>query len=254
MNDELLESIRRYTCKHKQALSRICEPLNAHLGISYFTYYFIEADGHFGTLSNQPDFLEYYYYSHKHIANPYMSHPDAFRNGYTLTPCAYDPDNHQDLIQKHAGDHLFMNLNKTPGKVEGFLFARANLKSDAYPEFVNNLDLLNKFARYFKREAAPFLGKLYAEDFNIKNDRGDAFFETTPSLALSSADHVEENFFKDIYGLSPQEIRCVHLFQKGHSAQATAAMMKLSRRTVEGYFESVKNKLGCSSKWELLDI
>ena len=59
---------------------------------------------------------------------------------------------------------------------------------------------------------------------------------------------------KEIYGLSPQEQRCLELFKKGHSAQATAVIMGLSRRTIETYFNIIKEKLNCNSKWDLLNL
>lgn len=254
MADELVDSVRRYTCKHKATITKICAPLKIHLGITYFTYYFIEKDGRFGTISNQPEFIEYYYASNKHLHNPYMSHPDSFCSGYTLAPCAYDPETRADLLEKFEGDHLFMMLKKGVGKVEGFLFATPGLKKSDSSLFINHLDLLNKFSKYFKREAAPLLGNLRADGFNMLTERKEAFLEVVPSLELSSEGNAYNAFLKVIYGLSRQEQRSLELFQQGHSAQATAALMNLSKRTVETYYENIKRKMRMNSKWDLLDL
>ena len=38
------------------------------------------------------------------------------------------------------------------------------------------------------------------------------------------------------------------IYLEGRSAQSTAAILGLSRRTVEHYFENIKVKLNCRSK------
>ncbi len=55
----------------------------------------------------------------------------------------------------------------------------------------------------------------------------------------------------DIY-LSKRETECVTLLAKGNTAKEIAAQLNLSPRTIEHYIENVKNKLGVSTKSELL--
>jgi DNA-binding CsgD family transcriptional regulator len=59
-------------------------------------------------------------------------------------------------------------------------------------------------------------------------------------------------FLKTTMAISPQEEKCLELYQQGHSAQSTAAILGLSLRTVESYFENIKYKLQCNSKRDLL--
>ncbi|HSX26786.1 MAG TPA: ester cyclase [Chlamydiales bacterium] len=51
--------------------------------------------------------------------------------------------------------------------------------------------------------------------------------------------------------LSKRERDCLELLLQGKTAKETAALLNLSRRTVESYFENMKKKLKCSNKGEL---
>jgi len=124
--------------------------------------------------------------------------------------------------------------------------------TDAH-HYLVRLDLLNKFIGYFKREAGEFIGKMKADGFNMKKERGLELFENAPTVPLAF-DPQFCSFLKRISILSPQERRCLDLFKQGKSAQATGAIMGLSQRTVEHYFDNIKNKLGCSSKYDLLNF
>lgn len=54
--------------------------------------------------------------------------------------------------------------------------------------------------------------------------------------------------------LSSKEKECVKHYLLGKTAKETAICMGLSFRTVEYYFENIKNKLGCSTKRELITL
>lgn len=51
--------------------------------------------------------------------------------------------------------------------------------------------------------------------------------------------------------LSERERECLRHFLQGNTSKETAAKIFLSYRTVEYYFENIKDKLGCSNKREL---
>jgi DNA-binding CsgD family transcriptional regulator len=56
---------------------------------------------------------------------------------------------------------------------------------------------------------------------------------------------------KQAAALSLRERECLKLLLEGKTAKETAQDMQLSFRTVEYYFENIKNKLHCFSKREL---
>ena len=85
-------------------------------------------------------------------------------------------------------------LKKDIGKVEGFIFATPGLKEDGLPYFVENIDLLHKFSKYFKREAAGLIGKLRSDQFTMQAARKEAFFELDPIVPLAADENNRKNF------------------------------------------------------------
>lgn len=54
--------------------------------------------------------------------------------------------------------------------------------------------------------------------------------------------------------LTKREIECLELIDKGMTAKRVAEKLNLSKRTIEGYFENIKNKLGVRSKYDLINL
>lgn len=51
-----------------------------------------------------------------------------------------------------------------------------------------------------------------------------------------------------------REAECMALLLKGKTIHSVAIMLKISPRTVEYYIKNMKAKLGCRTKFELIDL
>lgn len=51
-----------------------------------------------------------------------------------------------------------------------------------------------------------------------------------------------------------RESECMVLLLKGKTISSVAKLLKLSPRTVEYYIKNMKSKLGCRTKFELIDL
>ena len=51
-----------------------------------------------------------------------------------------------------------------------------------------------------------------------------------------------------------REAECMVLLLKGKTISGVAKILKLSPRTVEYYIKNMKSKLGCRTKYELIDL
>ena len=54
------------------------------------------------------------------------------------------------------------------------------------------------------------------------------------------------------FKLTKRECECVFLLIRGKTAKEIAALLSLSKRTVESYIENIKNKMDCQNKAEIL--
>lgn len=252
MSGNLSELVQRYTIKHDRKIKKICAPLKDCLNISTFAYYSIGRDGRFCIMSNFPEQLDFFYSEKLFLQCPYLTHPSLFHSDNVLVPITPDPYFMRLSKQLHQVSHLFLILNQCWTHVEGYFFISNTNGKNATKPFINNLDLLHKFGRHFKREAHELITDATEQGYNLHEAKGKAFLTRDPSLPLSKNSPERLRFLKEISQLSTQENLCVDLYRQGHSAQSTAGILGLSPRTVEHYFENIKNKLGYNSKRDLL--
>lgn len=252
--NSLLELVQRYTVQHDKRIKSLCRPLKDYLGIPLFSYTHIETDGRFGVLSNFPEQLEYFYSEKLYMDHPYLRCPSLFQSGVIFTLPTYNPEHLNIITERFQIYQLFTIIERNANTMEVFIFAYLDKRKKNADFFYANLGLLLKFTRYFKREAAPLISKMLEDGYNLKTAKGDAFLAKEPIVPLSSLSPNSIKFLNAISPLTLREQQCLDLFKQGRSAQATAAILGLSQRTVEYYFDNIKEKFGCSSKWQLLEF
>jgi DNA-binding CsgD family transcriptional regulator len=135
--------------------------------------------------------------------------------------------------------------------MEGTIFLTKHAEM-APNHYLSKLNMLNAFADYFKREAASFIERMRFDGYSMERAKGKAFLECASSHPLKASNEQLKQFLKSISPLSPREHECLELYSKGYDSKETAELLGISHRTVEHYFESMKNKLGCFSKREIL--
>lgn len=244
-----------YFVRYHKRICKLCQPLQDYLEISTFIYYWVAKDGRYMGLSNNWEYFKHFCSTNAYRHNPFIVDPTLLKSGYILSPSTPDPDFLKALEKVGKNAHLFdpfLIVNREGDSYDGFAFGCSSPITPNSRKYLNHLHLLYKFTDYFVREAKPIIERMKAERFNIAALKGEVFFHRSPLLPLSAKSTLEQEFLKAISPLSARERECLELFQKGHSAQATAAILNLSRRTIEHYFESIKEKFGCSSKWDLL--
>ncbi len=243
------EIIKNHSMKHCRKIQAICDPLLKCLDIPTFSYYRIEPNGRFVALTNQVELLNYYYSEEMYLQNPYLTDPKNFRSGYMVAPIAFNPEAIKTIHSQFKTYYFFIFLARQNQNIEAFLFANQDPDISKTQSLLSNVDLFHKFASYFKQKASSLIAGVEKDHFNLKEEKKEGFFASSPFPNQSPE---RKEFLKKIAPLSLQETRCLDLFKQGHSAQSTAALLNLSPRTVEFYFENIKAKLDCSSKWDLL--
>jgi len=235
--------VRDYTVKYENTIKKICSPLQHYLNIFNFGYCRLQSDGTFGNISNDAELLDFYYSEKLYMSQFCLKDPRLLRSGYAILSIAHDPKNAEILLKKYNLNTGVLLLECCGDTLEGFLFSPKASDSNSVANLLPKLEVMRKFAKYFKQEAKHLIGSMMSEGYNLKTLKGDLFSEDDPYDPLSVSNYESANFFKAISQLTPREQQCFELFQQGKSAQLTAAMLGISRRTVEHHFEHIKQKL-----------
>jgi DNA-binding CsgD family transcriptional regulator len=251
---DLNDLVKKHTIKHGTQIKKICEPLKHCLHIPTFEYYFINEEGHFGIFSTEIEQTEFFFSENLFQKCPSLKHPQFFRSGYSLIQAIENP-HYLEISQREFNiESLFQVLQCSGNTVEGFLFAYEGPQASNLLDYVHYLDLLIKFSNHFKREAHHLIEKMKREQYSLKDAKGEDFFNENSDHPLKNNDPKTLKFLKTLSPLTLREQECLDLYKLGHTSQATAAILGLSQRTVEYYFDNIKDKLGITSKRELLNF
>lgn len=240
-------------------------PLREHFGISYFTYHRIDEEGRYTVLVDRPDWAELYVDKKIYLHDPFLRHPSVYQSGLTFMQ-NHGSSNYKETFAKTGKQVLDMDIGvvliqKSETCVEFFGFTGSK-SSSLENLYVNHPALLKSFASHFKSELGSVLNRMQEEGLSLTNLKGEDFYCKNPIHPKLSRETFLE-YYKDLgmgelieqaSQLSSRERQCLtHLIQD-RSAKETAAILGLKFRTIEAYFENIKNKLSCQDKREVLRI
>jgi DNA-binding CsgD family transcriptional regulator len=252
--------VQNYMVRYSDQIKKTTEPLAHHFDISYFIYYCIDNSGHYIGLANRPDWMEYYVNEKIFLQDPYLRDPRVYQSGMCLAE-QLGPQEYRESITDHAKkfqmDVGVAFIQKIENGVEFFGFAGNQATSSLQKLYLNNPHLLKSFAHHFKNRLSKVLTQMQEEKFSLLQMKGRDFLchdPIRPDIGLSTQLTYLQALGIGIEKLSSRELECLQLFMKDKSAQQTAEHLGLSRRTIESYFENIKNKLGCADKREIAKL
>jgi DNA-binding CsgD family transcriptional regulator len=88
---------------------------------------------------------------------------------------------------------------------------------------------------------------------NIAKDRLKAMADKKLKREMTLKKYFLGTQFKDIY-FTRREAECMVMLLKGKTINAAALKLGLSPRTVEFYLKNMKVKIGCCTKFELIEL
>lgn len=256
--------VQNYIIKYSNQIQKTTKPLREHFGIGYFTYHRIDNAGKYTVLVDRPDWAEYYVSEQIFLTDPYLRHPSVYQTGITLVE-SNGSEEYKEMILKAGKKVLDMDMGavliqKNDQCVEFFGFSGNKKTSLLENIYLNRPQLLTSFAAHFKNKFSRILAKMEQESSSLIDLKGPDFTQNhpvcpdiTPSTLLAYYRDLGRGFeIEKAEKLSPREKQCLKLLIKDKSAKETAAILQLSRRTVECYFENIKSKLDCWNKQEVL--
>lgn len=258
--------LQKYILKYSNQISKATKPLQDHFGIEYFTYHRIAHDGRYTVLVDRPEWAEHYVGEQIYLVDPYLRDPSNYESGITFIE-NHGSEEYRDTVLR-AGkkvlnlDMTALFIQKKENCVEFYGFSGNKAKSSLQNLYINHPKLLKSFASHFKNELGWILSQMDEEPGYLPDLKGQDYYHKEaiyPSIDSSA----RLKYYRDLgildtsvraERLSAREKECLTLLLEEKSAKETALILGLSVRTIEHYFENIKNKLHCFSKHELLSL
>lgn len=239
----------------------ILRPLKESFNISSLVYQRNFNDGSEIRLSNQPDWIKYFYEQGYILISGFEKHPTHYQSSFVVWSHL---SHHQPILQAARGfniDHGVTIIEKTEDGCEFFFLGTTPDKPYVANLLINNLELLQRFILYFKQQAAPLLKTADSNRIIIphkyqhvnSDERGIPFKTDTTASNTKQLFKLKKFSLDNSLSLSMREINCAQLLIQGKSARLIAQQLFISPRTVETHVQNIKDKLHCYTKAELIN-
>lgn len=141
-----------------RAIDSICAPLK-EIGIKYFTLLRNYKDGSKINLSNSADWIESYYTRKLYNSSVFENVLDLYSNGFALWEPFKQLEALQYARQSIDSDHGITLIDKADEYCDFYFYSTSSTNPQIINFYLNNLDLLQRFALYFRDRAASILKK-----------------------------------------------------------------------------------------------
>jgi DNA-binding CsgD family transcriptional regulator len=204
------------------------------IGVDLFCYHRIYHDGSEFMTSTHATWTEHYLASSYSVVADLEKPWDLHQNQVIIWP--FDDENKvlesiKSLFHINQGITLVLD-NKT--YYEAFGFGKVNGDAKSLNNLINNISKIKQFALEFKKQARDIISQI--ENYSFTSDVGKSIRQLP----------------KKMQQLSKSEFEIIPLLIEGLSAKEIADRFFVSHRTVECRIASMKDKLLCSSKAELV--
>ncbi len=244
---------------------QFCHPLADLFNINYFAYHRNYADNKKFLLSSRSDITEYYFTVN---ADYYMnSILDIKQSGHFFLD---DVDQHSDcainvispLAKKFNTSHIIINVRHFKQYSEILAYGVPINYIEFNRDFLIHQNFFDYFTLHFKDQAKKIIeeAKNYCYKFksfpklNMK-DRQDIIRDKIKTY--ENASQINRFYlsgeYEDIY-LTRKELDCLVLFYNTTNYQVIAKQLNLSAITIQRHFDSIRTKLKCNNKKELIKI
>lgn len=246
--------------------AELCKPLEM-FHIHHFTYQKQFNDGTRINLSNKPQWIEDYYNLKLYESSLFEKKPSQYNAGFNIWMGDYDLPVYDHGKQYYNTSHCISIAEPHHDGCEHYLFSTSPDKPEAIQYLSNNMDILYHFIMYLKDRGLDVIKKAQKNKIQVQK----SFISAPQNIIMpndlgAGLDKYKKQFFQktpirryiyevgDDQGikLTQRELSCVMYLLQNKTAQETAELMNLSRRTVESYLDNIKIKLNCDTKADLL--
>jgi len=260
-----LDLKNHFSLSSSNLVSQICSPSLSTIGITYFNYIKIYKDGSRELLTNNSEWIEYFYQKELYKTAGIVDIEYLLPKGYFLWSelKTYDPAYSQGREIFNIDNGVSFVIKKKDETIL-FIFGSTKENHSINNFYVKNIDLFKRFILYFNDKGSQLLkeasqNKIYLpqkQEINNITIRANHISEQK-RLDFLDQTEIERYFILDqennLY-LTKREAECIAYMINGATAKKTARMLDISFRTVQSHIYQVKEKLQCANKDELEKI
>ncbi len=265
ISEELPDSILKKRCFSPQINSEIRSILSAieqNTALPAFEFARIFDDGRAVILYSDTRLAQYIVETKQHLVCHVPEH--LLANRFWFQPDPHGPYSHVFRAFKAiSGVTSFVDLiERHHGYSDMYCFFRKEGPEEASSFFLNQKEALDSLSMQFKDKAKDLIANVSKDAFIMPqwmrpNFSGLAANEEEQSIDVSF--HFEKIHLGLLQAsnryeprLTSREVECVVGLSLGKTTPEIAQDLGLSFRTVEKYMDSVKSKLGCDKKCEII--
>jgi DNA-binding CsgD family transcriptional regulator len=264
LSDDLIQifSKRCFSAQTFSDMRYICAPAAAKLGFSFFEYARVYNDNTACILYSDHAIANYVVRKEFHISahvpqqildTEFWFMPESsgpYSQVVKDIKCLFNVGSVANYIRRHVGFY------------EMYSFWREEDQNIAINKFINMKESLELYCRDFYNQAENLILSVDKDRFKLTetmlpNFQGLNFYNkigaTNLALYLDKVRYELCKLNDYIYPmLSPQELKCIYLLIEGKTAANIAELLNLSLRTVEMHLNSIKLKINCQKKSDII--
>lgn len=254
--DSFFQNINNVSCQIK----KLTRPLKEFLNISYFSYQSIDTKGNYHSLSDRPDWTNFYVEQNLILKSTLLRHPRFHETGLYILSDSGAINWVMPCLRKFSIGNTIIFMEKGKDQVELFGFSAYTEEKNSTERLLQDQLLLKKYCPYFKKKSAFLLKE--QEPLNLTNCRGEDFVSGSPIFSPSNKTEqlkflstIDKTFTYELAEkLTSREKDCLYLLSQGYFMINIGRELKLSPRTIEHYLENCKNKLSIYSREDLIQF
>jgi hypothetical protein len=230
----------------------ICEPLKK-ININYFSYAKRYNDATYVYLTNMPSWQKYYFDKRYYLVGEFDDPHKKYPTGSFLWAGLSQHEIYNVLRNKFDIAHGITIIKNYQDCCEFFHFGSTIDNYRIVNFYLNNFEILKRFMLYFKDKAWEIITaiancriKIPDRETTVNNNNFTS--EINNYLQFTKIErYYVSNERSDVY-LTRREMESLKWYSMGKTAEEIGLILKLSKRTIESYLASAKNKINFYKK------
>ncbi len=272
MSNVVVNDIAQVVSLNQDKVSKICYSLFKKTPISYFTYARIYDSGELMIFCTEPYLAEKLFNAGCNVSFNELNllNSNGFKSAL-MSPnlplplvAQVSAEKYGNMIELAAEMSLYYSFFILDRGIDNYRLCsfRTRIdKSSIVNFYMNATPLLCRFISYFEHHAQDLIegysksDLIYLDQYSQKIHGVNSQFE--PSIEIPRMDFSIKtvgNSGYEVKGFTSREEECLRLIAQGFTMKNTARQLAISHRTVEQHLRNIKDKLGLSTKNQLMEI